>query len=111
MYIRYRYTIYDNVVPFQISDRPTMLQRYDFATKQMDLTNEDIIKFPEILFTRLFRLQQRHGFLKSLNRAQYNPKLDLFVSPRDMVVGNDNDFAINVAKSTPRKFDEYLRTL
>lgn len=87
------------------------MQRFDFAMREMKLTNSDIVKYPEILLTRLARLQQRHGFLKSLGKAQYDPKLDLFVSPREMVCCNDIDFALNIAKSTPRKFDAYLRTM
>lgn len=79
--------------------------------KKMFLTNDDILEFPEILIARLYRLKERHGFLRSIGRAQYNPKLDLYVSPRDVVVLNNSDFALNAAKSTPRKFDEYLRTL
>lgn len=93
------------------SDRPVLLERYDFAIKKMKLTNQDILRAPELLDTRLFRLQERHGFLKSLGRAQYNPTLDLYISPKDIVVGADADFAINVAKSTPEEFDAFLRTL
>lgn len=88
-----------------------MLERYEFATKEMNLTNRDLIEYPEIFQTRLFLLKQRHGFLKSLGKAQYDRTLDLYVSPREMVICSDANFAVDVAKSTPRKFDEFLRTL
>lgn len=77
----------------------------------MKLSNEDILRTPQVLDTRLFRLQERHGFLKSLKRAQYNPKIDLYISPGELAVGTDAEFAVNVAKSTLETFDAYLRTL
>lgn len=87
------------------------MERYDYAIRKMRLTNEDIVRTPEVLFCRLFRLRQRHGFLVTIGKDQYDRKKDLYISPKRMLEGTDEDFVLNVAQSTHQKYDEFLRTL
>lgn len=77
----------------------------------MKLSHERILQSPEIFYCRLHRMQQRHMFLKHLGLAQYDPKKDLYISLLKLSKGNDQDFVINVAKSTFVEFDSFLRTL
>lgn len=77
----------------------------------MEIDNNQIVLTPHILEQRLFRIKERHGFLKKIGRAQYNPKLPLYISIDDLCKGTDDQFAINVAKRTYEEFDSYLRTL
>lgn len=76
----------------------------------MKISHEQLLQSPEILYTRAFRIKQRHEFLESLNRAQYDPWKDLYVSLKSLVEGTDAEFAVNVAKSTPKNFNAFLRT-
>lgn len=87
------------------------MDRYDFISKQMKISNEQLIGRPKVLTCRLFQLRERHGFLKFLNRAQYDPKLDMYIALDDLVLGNDEQFAQNTARSTYSEFDAFLRTL
>lgn len=87
------------------------MERYDIITKEMKIPQPLILQNPEIFETRGFILRERHGFLKSLGRAQYDPKHDLYVPLHALIVGTNEAFAVKVAKSTYEEFDKYLRTL
>lgn len=77
----------------------------------MKIPHELILQSPEILTSRRFRLQQRHGFLKFLGKDQYDATKPGYVSLRSLVEGTDNEFVINVCKSLPQTYDNYLKTL
>lgn len=87
-----------------------LIERFDYAHNVMKLSHDMIIQFPEILLSREFRIRERHEFLKSLGRAQYNPTQDLYVSPKTLVEGNDKDFVKNVAKCDMQMYEMFLRT-
>jgi mTERF domain-containing protein, mitochondrial len=77
----------------------------------MKLTNEQILEFPNLLSTRLWRIKQRHEFLKFLGRANYDCQKDLFVSPNKIIEGPDLDFVLNVAKSSLVDYNNFLKTM
>lgn len=87
------------------------MERYDILTRELKIPQEIILTSPSILQARSFVIRERHGFLKSLGRAQYDRKLDLYVSLEALATGTNEEFAVNVAKSTYEDFDRYLRTL
>ena len=84
---------------------------YEFVTEHMKIENSQLVMQPYILKERLFRIKERHGFLKKIGRAQYNPKLPLYTSIDDLGRGTDEQFAIDIAKRTYEEYDSYLRTL
>ncbi|KAL5276522.1 MTERFD1 family protein [Megaselia abdita] len=92
-------------------DHSLLVERFSYAHDEMKLSHEMILNFPHILTSRQFRVEQRHKFLKFLEKAQYDPKKDLYVSPKALVEGTDLDFVLNVAKSDLVTFDAFLRTL
>lgn len=77
----------------------------------MGLTHAQILQFPEILGTRDFRVKQRHEFLKTLGRNQYDPLKPNYVSPIAIVSGTDEEFCIEVAKVSLMDFDKFVKTL
>lgn len=76
----------------------------------MGLSHAQILKNPELLASREFRLRERHEFLKMLGRAQYDPKKDLYIAPSEIVLGNNFYFVRKVAKSDLQTFDLFLKT-
>lgn len=90
-------------------DHSLLVERFSYAHEVMQLSHEMILSFPQILTSRQFRVEQRHKFLQMLEKAQYNPKQDLYVSPKDLVEGTDFDFVTKVAKSDMITFDAFLR--
>lgn len=92
------------------SDSDELVERFEFAHKEMQLSHDTLLQFPEVLISRLFRLKQRHEFLKMLGRSQYKPENDLYVSPKSLVEGTDREFAIEVAKSNMSIYEMFLKT-
>lgn len=88
-----------------------LIERFDYVHRKMEIPHSQIIQFPEILTSREYRIRQRHEFLKYLGKAQYDPSQDLYVSLKTLVEGTDQEFVINVAKSTMDIYDTFLRTL
>lgn len=91
-------------------DSDLLIERFAFAHQTMQLSHDMLIQFPEVLSSREFRLRQRHEFLVTLGRAQYDPEKDLYISPRDLVSGNDYQFVRNVAKSDLETYELFLKT-
>lgn len=87
------------------------MERYDFISRQMNISNELILRSPDILLTKTFKIKERHGYLKSIGRAQYDPNLDLYISLDAIATTNNEDFATNVVKTSLQDFENYLRTL
>lgn len=77
----------------------------------MKIDNNQLLLTPHILEQRLFRIKERHGFLKKIGRAQYNPKLPLYISIDELCKGTDEQFAEELAKRSYDEYDRYLRTL
>ena len=77
----------------------------------MGLTHPEIVKFPQILRSREYRIKQRHKYLKSLGRAQYDSKKPNYVSPEALVAGTDVDFCYHLAKSSIQNYNDFLKTL
>lgn len=77
----------------------------------MNISHHQIIQFPEVLISRLFRLKERHGFLNYLEKAQYDPSKELYVSLKRLVEGSDKEFVIEVAKSSMEEYNTFLRSL
>lgn len=105
-------TFYSNLMFFFcFIDQESLLQRFDYLNKEMNISNEKIVQEPECLLTREFRLKQRHQFLSYLGKAQYDPTKDLYISLKSLVVGTDLEFVLNVAKTSIDVYDSFLRTL
>lgn len=84
---------------------------YDYLTREMKIDNSMLLKQTKIFKTRLFKIKQRHGFLASLGKAQYDPTKDLYVALDNLAVATDAEFVENIAKVPYAQFDAYLRTL
>lgn len=77
----------------------------------MKLSHDQIVKSSHILHYREYKVKQRHEYLQLIGRAQYDPTKDLYVSPMQLVVGTDEEFAKNVANTSYEKFQSFLRQL
>lgn len=77
----------------------------------MKISHDQIVKSSGILQHREHRIKQRHEFLKLIGKAQYDPTKDLYVPLIQLVEGNDAEFAMNVAKTSYKQFDTFLRQL
>lgn len=88
-----------------------VLQRFNYIHNIMDINHDRIILEPHIMSCRLFRIKQRHEYLKYLNRAQYDPTKPNYVSLSKLVSGSDSEFCMNIAKTSIELFNTYLKTV
>lgn len=77
----------------------------------MKFSHDKILQSPEILTSRRYRLKQRHQFLKSLGKAQFDETKPGYISMRSLVEGTDQEFVQNVCKSSLETFDNFVKTL
>lgn len=94
-----------------IMSKNHILQRFDYIHNTMGINHDRIVLEPQVMSCRLFRIKQRHEYLKYLNRAQYDPSKSNYVSLFKLISGNDSDFCINIAKTSVEKFNSYLKTV
>lgn len=93
------------------SARIDLVDRLDYLSYEMKIDNDRLLMEPQILETRLFRIRERHGFLESIGRAQYDPKIELYISLDALCKYSDEEFAEKVARRPYAEYDRYLRTL
>lgn len=89
----------------------SLMQTFDYITKDMQVSKDLIYKQPEVLNYRRHKIKPRHLFLKFIGRAQYNPLLPGYVSLSKLVHGGDSEFCENVAKTSVITYNEFLKTL
>lgn len=77
----------------------------------MDINHDRIVLEPQVMTSRLFRIKQRHEYLKYLSRAQYDPTKPNYVPLLKLVSGNDSEFCMNLAKTSIEMFNSYLKTV
>ncbi|XP_037782555.1 transcription termination factor 3, mitochondrial-like [Penaeus monodon] len=94
-----------------ITNGPSLLRRFEYLHNEMGLSHSVLVKFPKILQSREFRIKQRHLYLKTLGRAQYDPHKPNYVSPASLVEGSDIQFCSDIAKNTIQDYNIFLKTL
>ncbi|XP_049545303.1 transcription termination factor 3, mitochondrial [Anopheles darlingi] len=85
--------------------------RFDYIHRRMKLTHDQILKTPDLLLTRDFRIKQRHEFLKFLGKTQYDPKQELYIPLKSLAAGTDEQFVTEIAKSNMECYNRFLKTL
>ena len=102
---------YDNLRFQLFSDKPVLLDRFDYLHNTVKMNHESILRFPAVLTCRSFRTKQRHEFLCHLDRAQYDPKLPNYVNPLQLIRDSDSHFAVHVAKTSIQEFNNFCKTM
>lgn len=84
---------------------------FDFIHNILRVPHEKIVRSPELLQARRRRMAERYEFLKHLKLDQFDETRPNYVPLVELTFGTDRDFVINICKSTPETFDNFLRTL
>ncbi|KAI5737818.1 hypothetical protein M8J76_017104 [Diaphorina citri] len=92
-------------------DATEVVKTFNYVHSDMKVPHERILEFPNILTSRRFRIENRHSYLKSLGRDQYDPCKENYVSMKSLVSGTDAEFCANVAKTTPETYNLFLKSL
>lgn len=88
-----------------------LMERYDYITNVMKIDNQLLLMTPSILRSRFFVIKERHGFLRKIDRAQYDPRFPLYIPLDELCKGTNEEFCLNLAKRPLEEFESYLRTL
>lgn len=88
-----------------------MVRTFDFVHNEMRIPHEIIAKYPAILNRRVSLVRQRHKYLETLNRHQYDPCKPLFVPLSAFYVIDDAEFCSKYAKTSVNDFNAFLKTI
>uniref|UniRef100_A0A0B6ZN96 Transcription termination factor 3, mitochondrial n=1 Tax=Arion vulgaris TaxID=1028688 RepID=A0A0B6ZN96_9EUPU len=93
------------------SEKEDLVNNFDYLHNYMQLSHQQILVCPKIMRTRLHVFKNRHLFLMSLDRAQYDPCKENFVSLQALAYCMDDEFCQNVAKCNVNDFYDFCKTL
>ncbi|KAL1457489.1 hypothetical protein WDU94_007715 [Cyamophila willieti] len=91
-------------------DAGIMVRSFNYLQSEMLIPRSAIIEYPNVLTSRLFRLQNRHSFLVKLGRNQYDPTKENYVSLKSLVAGDDAEFCADVARTTVETYNLFLKS-
>lgn len=95
---------------FYFSARTALQKTFDYCHQTIGFSHATIMKFPRILRYPYYHVQQRHEFLKSIGRDQYDPEKPNYVSLDALVMANDVVFCRKVAKCSISQYNQFLKT-
>ncbi|XP_029634378.1 transcription termination factor 3, mitochondrial isoform X1 [Octopus sinensis] len=93
------------------SNKYLLTNKFEYLHHEMGLNHVQLVQWPGIFRTRLFKIKERHQFLKHLKRNQYDPCKENYVSLKALVTKTDKEFCTTVAKSSAAEFNQFLKTL
>ncbi|GAB1603693.1 transcription termination factor 3, mitochondrial-like, partial [Argonauta hians] len=94
-----------------LSSKKLLSEKFEYLHHEMGLNHADLVNWPGIFRSRLFRIKERHKFLKHLKRDQFDCSKENYVSLKALVTKSDKEFCMNVAKSSTTAFNQFLKTL
>jgi len=90
---------------------PDLLKQFELLHNVIKYPHSTLAKFPLSLCRKWYNTEQRHLFLQTLGRAQYEPELPNYVNPGMLTEVDDVEFAEEVAKVHVGLYNQFLKTL
>lgn len=84
---------------------------FDLIHNVIGIPHKKIVDSPEVLNSRRIRMEERYKFLKFLRRDQFDEKLPGYVPLKSLTLATDDEFVIDICKSTSEMYDNFLKTL
>ncbi|XP_038052068.1 transcription termination factor 3, mitochondrial-like [Patiria miniata] len=88
-----------------------LIGMFDYLHNHMGIPHKQILKNPTVFNGRVFRMQERHQFLRFHGRAQYDPTQPGYVALERLAKLPDDVFCQEIAKSSKEEYDNFLKTL
>jgi len=92
-------------------DDNLVLRCFEVLHCEAGIPHHVLAHFPTALTGNPLEVTERHQFLTSLGRAQYDPGKPQYVSLTALAEGSDLEFAEKVARSTIQLYNAFLKTL
>lgn len=93
------------------ANRRKLTETFDYVHNEMGVPHHLIVRFPQVFNARLFKVKERHLFLRYLGRAQYDPTKPSYVSLDKLVSLPDDAFCKEIAKASAQDLEAFLKTL
>lgn len=93
------------------SDQRALFERFNYLHNVIKIPHDIILKYPNSLLCRSFKVKQRHQFLCQLGRAQYDPQKENYIPIMALVEDTDVNFCNKYAKCNIENFNTFLKTL
>lgn len=90
------------------SDFATVRNNFNYARYIMNYQLRLLLKYPSILYVDHHKVKEKHLFLHTLGRAQFDPTKENYVCPNDFLLPPE-EFADTVAKSSADMFYKFLK--
>ncbi|CAH0726664.1 unnamed protein product, partial [Brenthis ino] len=94
-----------------LTSQKSLLERFNYLHNIIKVPHLTILHYPNVLLCRNFRVKQRHLFLKSLGRAQYDCNKENYIPIKALVEDTDLEFCKTYAKCNVDDFNIFLKTL
>ncbi|KAI1305374.1 Transcription termination factor 3, mitochondrial [Halotydeus destructor] len=88
-----------------------LVARFDYLHNVVGLSNQEVSRFPALLANGIEILKQRAGYLKILQRDQFNPEKPGYIPPLALCSGSDAEFCERYSKTSVADFNLYLKSL
>ncbi|XP_033640742.1 transcription termination factor 3, mitochondrial-like [Asterias rubens] len=88
-----------------------LISTFDVLHNHMGIPHKQLVKNPQVFNGRVYKLQERHQFLKLLGLAQYDPTKPGYISTENLSKVPDAAFAQEIAKSSINEYNTFLKTL
>jgi len=93
-------------------DNEEITMLFDLLHNEIGFSHESLRRSPEVLAEGdALTAKQRHLFLATAERAQYDPSKPLYVSPKVLVLETDANFATTVAGQSIDVMNDFLKTV
>ncbi|XP_059103683.1 transcription termination factor 3, mitochondrial [Peromyscus eremicus] len=93
------------------ANKRKLTETFDYVHNVMNIPHHIIVKFPQVFNTRVFKIKERHLFLTYLGKVQYDPAKPNYVSLDKFVSVPDEVFCKEIAKTSVKDFEKFLKTL
>uniref|UniRef100_A0A8C8RWZ9 Transcription termination factor 3, mitochondrial n=1 Tax=Pelusios castaneus TaxID=367368 RepID=A0A8C8RWZ9_9SAUR len=93
------------------ANKRKLTETFDYLHNVMGITHHLLLKFPQVLNSKVLKVKERHMFLTFLGRAQYDPKQPSYISLDKLVSVPDEVFCTEIAKASVQDFEKFLKTL
>lgn len=93
------------------SERSEMFHRFHLIHSEMEFSLDMFVSFPKLFTCPIMDVRWRYQYLKKLNRAQFNPKLPLYVPPNALYDCEDDVFCRKYAKTNTEDYKLFLKSV
>ncbi|CAH2104734.1 unnamed protein product [Euphydryas editha] len=92
-------------------NQKSLLERFNYLHNIIKIPHDTLLHCPHVLLCRNFKVKQRHMFLESLGRAQYDPNKENYIPLKALIEKTDSEFCKIYAKCNIHDFNTFLKTL